>query len=207
MAICETSISIDKKITGWKIKEAAAIPVFQDHHAVKRPKELSCSIHQAKVKGETWTLLVGLVDNRPYEIFGGLSKFIDIPKKHKTGILIKNGKKDGVATYNLVLGTHDDQMIIKDVVNVFENTTQGAFTRMVSLSLRHGTPINFVVEQLQKDQYSDITSFSKVIARVLKDYIPEATKTTSRCEKCGSSNMVFMSGCPRCLDCNHEKCG
>lgn len=198
-------ITIDKKIVGWKINKIET-PTFKDNHAVKRPKELPCSIHQVKVKGDNWTMLVGLMDNKPYEIFGGLSKFIDIPKKYKTGVLIKNGKKDGVATYNLVLGTNDDQMLIKDVVNVFENTTQGAFTRMISLSLRHGTPVNFVVEQLQKDQYSDVTSFSKVIARVLKEYVPEATKSSAKCPKCGSANMVFEAGCPKCLDCNESKC-
>jgi ribonucleoside-diphosphate reductase alpha chain len=148
-----------------------------------------------------------MLENSPYEIFGGLSKFIEIPKKHKDGILIKSGKINGVSKYNLILGKGEDQFTIKDVVSVFENTTQGSFTRLISLILRHGVAVNFVVEQLLKDQYSDITSFSKVMARVLKEYIPEGTKSNIVCENCQSNNVVFEGGCGKCLDCFFSKCG
>ena len=66
-------------------------------------------------------------------------------------------------------------MLIKDIANVFENANFGAFTRTISLALRHGTPIQYVVEQLLKDKHSDVTSFATVIARVLKNYILDGT--------------------------------
>jgi ribonucleoside-diphosphate reductase alpha chain len=201
------TIHIEKKIVGWKIESASTTTnTFKENHAVKRPKELTCHISHVKVKGESWTILVGVLDDKPYEVFGGLSKYIEIPKKYKDGILIKNGKINGISTYNLVVGTdEDDKLIIKDVVNAFENTTQGAFTRIISLSLRHGAPVKFVVDQLQKDQHSDVTSFSKVIARVLKKYIVEETKSGITCPKCNSTNVIFEGGCQRCLDCNMDK--
>ena len=171
----------------------------------KRPKELPCEIHQVKVKGEAWTIFVGLLDGKAYEIFGGLSKYIEIPKKYKSGILVKNGKIDGISTYNLILGKDDDQFLIKDLVSVFENKVLGSFTRLISLSLRHDVPVQYIVEQLNKDN-SDITSFAKVIARVLKNYIVEK-KSGAACPKCGANNVVFDGGCFRCLDCCYEKCG
>ena len=198
-------ISIDQKIVNWKTNNK--VSQFKDNNAIKRPIELPCHVNQVKIKGEAWTILVGLLDGRPYEVFGGLSKFIEIPKKYKDGILLKNGKKDGITTYNLICGEGDDQFIIKDVVSTFENTTQGAFTRIISLSLRHGAPVNFVVDQLLKDQHSDITSFSKVIARVLKKYIAEGTSSTIKCEQCDSTNVVFEQGCSKCLDCLNSRCG
>ena len=41
---------------------------FEDHHAPKRPKKLHCDVHQATVKGESWTIFVGLFQDKP--IFG-----------------------------------------------------------------------------------------------------------------------------------------
>jgi ribonucleoside-diphosphate reductase alpha chain len=108
----------------------------------------------------------------------------------------------------LKYGEEKDPTIVKDIVKVFENPTQSEFTRILSLALRHGSPIQYVVEQLQKDEESDMYSFSKVIARVLKNYIKEGTKVTGKtCSNCGSSNLVFQEGCSVCLDCSNSKCG
>src|SRR5271166_5391661 len=93
-------INIDQKIVNWKTNNK--VVQFRDNDAIKRPIELPCHVNQVKIKGEAWTILVGLLDDRPYEVFGGLSKFIEIPKKYKDGTLLKNGKKDGITTYNLI---------------------------------------------------------------------------------------------------------
>lgn len=176
--------------------------------APKRPVELNCDVKKVKVSGEAWTIFVGLLHGRPYEVFGGLSKYVDIPNKYKTGKLVKNGKVNGISTYNFFTGEGDDQIIIKDVVNVFENTTFGAFTRTISLAIRHGAPIQYMVEQLQKDKHSDITSFSKVIARVLKSYITDGTLSTDKvCPTCSKENsMIYQEGCLKCVSCGWSKC-
>jgi ribonucleoside-diphosphate reductase alpha chain len=175
--------------------------------APKRPNELICEIKKVKVQGEAWTIFVGLLNNIPYEIFGGLSKYVDIQNKYKFGTIIKNGKVDDITTYNLVVGEDEDQMTIKDIANVFDNPNYGAFSRTLSLSLRHGVPIQYVVEQLQKDRHSDITSFSKVMARVLKSYIKDGTKTSAVCPTCGESGgLKYQEGCLSC-SCGFSKCG
>lgn len=175
----------------------------------KRPDELPCDIKKVKIAGEAWTVFVSLLDGKPYEIFGGLSKYIDISNKYKTGKILKNGKVNGVTTYNLALGDGDDQIIIKNIVDIFENRTHGAFTRVLSLNLRHGTPLQYMVEQLQKDKHSDMTSFSKVIARVLKTYIKDGTKATieKSCSECGSQGtLIYQEGCLSCVSCKWSKC-
>jgi ribonucleoside-diphosphate reductase alpha chain len=177
--------------------------------APKRPQELPCEIKKAKIQGEQWTIFVGMFNDKPYEIFGGLSKYVDIPNKYKMGRIAKNGKVDDITTYNLIIGEGDDPMLIKDIANVFENANFGAFTRTISLALRHGTPVQYVVEQLQKDKHSEITSFSKVIARVLKTYIVDGTKSTTQrtCPSCNKENsFAYQEGCLRCLSCSYSKC-
>lgn len=208
---------ISKQIISWKIskqnlhlpKQDARPATIQSVLAPKRPNELLCDIKKSKIQGESWTFFVGLFDGKPYEVFGGLSKFVDIPNKYKQGKIVKNGKVNGTTTYNLVVGEGDDQMTIKDVANVFENSTYGSFTRTISLALRHGTPVQYVVEQLQKDKYSDITSFSTVISRVLKQYIDEgAVVSSQQCPTCKQDGkLVYQEGCLRCLNCQFSKCG
>ena len=211
MGICK----INKKIVGWKIstQEPASFDnrpqVLAKALAPKRPLELTCDIKKVKVQGEQWTIFVGLFENSPYEVFGGLSKFIDIPNKYKKGKIIKNGKVDGLTTYNLAIGENDDQIIIKDIANVFENAIFGSFTRTISLALRHGIPVQFVVEQLLKDKFSDMTSFSKVVSRVLKTYIVDGIKSNAekRCPECQAENtLIYQSGCLSCTSCNFSKC-
>lgn len=177
--------------------------------APKRPIELPCEIKKVKIQGEQWTIFVGLFNDKPYEIFGGLSKYVDIPNKFKMGKIAKNGKVDGLTTYNLKIGEGEDEMTIKDIANVFENANFGAFTRTISLALRHGTPVQYVVEQLMKDKHSDVTSFSKVAARVLKQYIQDGTKTTveRKCPDCKMENsFAYEDKCVKCMNCGWSKC-
>ena len=185
-----------------------------ESHAPKRPKELPCDIRRINVKGsggpESYLVLVGKLADKPYEIFCGLSQHVEVPKKAKVGTLIKNGKRDGVATYNLRIPLgDDDELVFKDVVELFANPTNGAFTRSLSLSLRHGIPVQYIVEQLQKDKQSDMQSFSRVLARVLKEYIPDGTKSNSdkKCDSCGADGLIYKEGCVSCVSCGTSKCG
>jgi ribonucleoside-diphosphate reductase alpha chain len=204
---CRTGVLISTEEKKEAPKTAA------DFHP-KRPKELPCDIHRVNIKDESgksqsWMVLVGLNDGVPYEVFSGLADHIEVPKKTKSGVLIRNGKKDGVATYNLRVPVgNDDEILFKDVVNLFANPTQGAFTRTISLALRHGIPVNFVVDQLQKDKESDMFTFSRCVARVLKGYIPDGTKSTSekKCKECGSDQVFYMEGCLTCSSCGASKC-
>lgn len=179
-------------------------------HAPRRPKELKCDIHRVNVKGESYLVFVGLLNGKPYEVFAGLSEHVDVPKKARVATLMKNGKKDGVATYNLKIPVgDDDEVVFKDIVNLFDNPVYGAFTRTLSLALRHGVPVPYLVEQLRKDKHSDIMSFSNCIARVFsKNYIPDGTKATQEktCPDCKGTNLKYQQGCVTCFDCGSSKC-
>ena len=182
---------------------------FKTHDAPVRPSELPCNIHHATIKGEAWTILVGLFDGRPYEVIGGLQKYIEIPKKHSFGIIVKHPRKTKNSIYDLRVGNNGDEFLIKDIVSVFDNPNHAGYTRTISLALRHGARINYIVEQLQKDTEMDMFSFSKVIARVLKNYIKDGTvpgKTV--CENCSAEGtLLYQEGCVICKSCGSSKCG
>lgn len=191
-----------------------------ENHAPKRPKDLQCEIHRINVRGKdddgksvqaTYLVLVGLMNDKPYEIFCGLSEHVEVPKKYKKAVITKNGKKNGVATYNLRIpvGDEDEAIVFKDIVNSFDNPIHGAFTRTLSLALRHGIPLQYIVDQLQKDKHSDMQSFSRVIARVLKQYVADGTQASEKvCDNCGAENsLVYIEHCLTCKNCENSKCG
>lgn len=178
------------------------------NHAPKRPKELPCDISWSTVKGESYVIMVGLLDDEPYELFCGLASTApDLKRKVKSGKLVKVPKKGGDAVYDLVYGDSPDD-VISDVVGTFNNSTHGAYTRTLSLTLRHGVPLQYIVEQLVKDKESDMHSFSKVIARVLKGYIKDGTASTAvkLCPNCSGTKFGYQEGCVGCLSCGWSKC-
>lgn len=180
---------------------------IQETHAPKRPDALPCDIHRAKVKGQEYLILVGLLKDKPYEIFCGLAENMEVGKKQKKGFIQKRMHGAGIATYDLHT---DDGETFENIADLFDNPEYGAFTRTLSTSLRHGVPVQYIVEQLRKDKHSTLTSFSSVIGRVLgKSYIADGTKSTAgkKCPDCGSTNLSYLQGCVSCIDCGSSKCG
>ena len=182
---------------------------FSERHAPKRPETLECDIYHTSVKSQKWIVMIGLLDGKPYEVIGGEADMIEIPKKYKKGKLTKRTFKTTNSKYDLVVGENEDILSIKDVVPVFENPNYAGYTRTISLSLRHGVPVQYLVEQMQKDKEADLFSFSKVISRCLKNYIVDGCKASvSVCTNCGSEDtIIYQEGCQTCTACGFGACG
>ena len=163
---------------------------FEYKDAVKRPKEIDAEMHVVSAKGSKFTVIVGLVDGKAYEVFG----YDYIPEDGKS----RKGKLSKQARGNYVFDGHTITMEMSD--------EQAAITRLTSTALRHGADIKFIVEQLNKCD-GDLFSFTKALARVLKKYVPDGEKSTVKCNDCGSDNVIFEEGCNKCLDCGSSKCG
>ena len=166
--------------------------------APKRPAELPCDIYHVASEKEKWLVLVGLLEGRPYEVFAGLEEKLNIPAKMKEGVIRKEN-----GSYNLIIGTGEDEWNIKNIPNMFENKQFGTITRITSMALRHGTPLKFVCEQLIRDGGFD--AFNKAVSRVLKKYIDDQEESSLKCEKCGKK-MRYVQGCLTC-ECGYSKCG
>jgi len=178
-------------------------------HAPKRPPVLPCDIYHGRVQGEPWTIVVGLLHGKPYELFGGPGKEAGIPKSIKSGYLEKIKVSKSINQYNLSYNYYNDVVVVEDVGNLFENKAYGTFTRVLSLSLRHGAPAQHLVEQLGKDKSEELNSLSNVLSRALKKYIADGTVVSGvkkGCPRCGSKNIRYQEGCPVCLDCGFTKC-
>ncbi len=167
------------------------------HDAIARPAKVPCDIYQITADGEKWVVLVGLVNDKPYEVFCGKPKKIDIGKVEKGYI-----EKESRGKYSLHIG---DDTVLRDISDIF-NDIQGSITRLISTSLRHGVDIQFVVQQIEKSD-GTITSFNKAISRVLKKYIKDGTKEDgAKCIDCGQESLIREDGCVKCISCGWTKC-
>ena len=164
--------------------------------AAKRPKRLPCDVHHVSVKGESYIVLVGVLNGEPYEVFAGNNG--QVPRSVKKGEI--NKVKRGHYEINFENGSK-----IESVIDI-ERDEEEAMTRMISTSLRHGADISFVVHQLEKTK-GELTGFSKSVARSLKKYIIDGTKVTGEsCPSCNSENLERSGGCPVCKDCGFTRC-
>lgn len=179
------------------------------NHAPKRPSVLPCDIFHSVVQGVPWVVVVGLLKNEPYELFGGPADDIAIPKNVKSGFMKKSNVNKLKNRYDLMFSHRDTETVVGDIGNIFCDETHSTFTRMVSLSLRHGAPVQHLVEQLGKNEAEDLFSLSSVLRRALKKYIADgslASGEVKACAQCNSTNLKYQEGCPLCLDCGYTKC-
>jgi ribonucleoside-diphosphate reductase alpha chain len=172
--------------------------VFEYRDAPKRPRELPCDIYIPTIHGEQYVVLVGLYQDKPYEVFA--FKYAEvIPKTMTQGIL----KKQKSGTYHLL--DTEGNIVVEDIRSRFELPDWDFATRMISTALRHGASIDFVVEQLNKAHGLIVTDYIKVIARQLKKYL-KAPKEGTPCPECGDTLRV-EGGCIQCNSCGYGKCG
>ncbi len=166
--------------------------------AIKRPDKVPCDIYQITAEGRKWVVMVGLVEGKPYEIFCGKPKKIDIGKVEKGYI-----EKEGRGKYSLHIG---NDIILKDISDTFDDV-QGHLTRLISTLLRHEVNIKFIVQQLEKSD-GTIISFNKAISRVLKKYIEDGEKENGvKCPECSEETLIRQDGCITCSSCGYSKCG
>lgn len=170
---------------------------FEYHDAPKRPKELFAEAFIVSVKGEKFNVIVGLLDDKPYEVFAFPSCGIK-----GEGLIIK--QKKGEYDFIQLTDSNSTHRVLSDSMS----DEQAIICRMLSYGLRHGGDVAFAVEQLNKSN-GDITSFGKAISRTLKKYVStERLIEKAKCENCGdNSNIIMEEGCLSCKSCGSSKCG
>ena len=190
------------KSTGDKCSE------FGENKAPKRPKKLEAEVVRFKNEKEDWIAVVGMYNNRPYEIFTGRAESFILPKWVEKGWVIRVKEKgDEHARYDFQFLDQDGYHVTMEGLSRMFKKEYWNYAKLISGILRHGMPIPNVVDLIGKLNFDvdSITTWSNGVARALKRYIKDGTETGETCPDCGGK-IIYTGGCKSCPNCGWSKC-
>ncbi len=177
-----------------------------------RPQVLEADVVRLQNNKEKWIAFIGLIDEKPYEIFTGLADDedgISIPRWLNRGSIIKNKDADGTTRYDFQFKNQRGYKTTIEGLSHKFNPEYWNYAKLISSTLRHGMPIEKVVELIGSLQLDEaINTWKNGVARALKRYIPDGTEVgKAKCSNCNSTNLHYQEGCLTCSDCGSSKCG
>lgn len=179
----------------------------------KRPEVLEADVVRFQNNKDKWIAFIGLIDGKPYEIFTGFADDEDgilIPRWVNEGVIIKNRNEDGTSRYDFQYKNKRGYKTTIEGLSHKFNPEFWNYAKLISSTLRHGMPIEKVVDlinSLQLDSES-INTWKNGVARALKRYVADGTEAKKqKCENCNSTSLIYQEGCLTCKDCGSSKCG
>ncbi|MCC8071911.1 MAG: adenosylcobalamin-dependent ribonucleoside-diphosphate reductase [Bacteroidales bacterium] len=198
-----------------QVAPPAPLPITTElaPHVMKRPIELDADVVRFQNNKEKWIAFVGLIDEKPYEIFTGLADDDDgifCPKSVTRGKIIKAVDEKGNKRYDFqFINKRGYKTTIEGLSDKF-NPEYWNYAKLISGVLRYGMPIDQVlklVSGLELDSQS-INTWKMGVERALKKYLPNGTTANGqRCPNCGQETLVYQEGCLICTSCGTSRCG
>ena len=198
-------LSKDKK------KEDKISPEIIERFSTKRPDKIEAEVVRFTNINEKWIAFVGLINDKPYEIFTGKSdsSFV-IPDGIQRGWIIKNIINKGEKRYDFQYLDKTGTSIIVEGLSRLFNKEYWNYAKLISGALRCGMPIAQVVALIDHLNLNDetINTWKHGVERALKKYIPVGTPVEDRvCPNCGDPNgLVYQEGCTKCRSCGFSEC-
>lgn len=179
---------------------------------ITRPEVLEADVVRFQNNKEKWIAFIGVIGGKAYEIFTGLADDEDgilLPRSVNKGYIIKAKDEKGNSRYDFqYTNKRGYKTTIEGLSHKF-NPEFWNYAKLISSTLRHGMPIENVVElinSLQLDSES-INTWKNGVARALKRYIEDGVEVNKqKCDNCDSSQLVYQEGCLTCKDCGTSKC-
>ena len=190
-------------------RECADSPVI----VATRPRELEAEVVRFQNNKEKWIAFIGLLNERPYEIFTGLAdeeEGLMLPKNVTKGTIIKNRDSDGNKRYDFQFkNKRGFKMTMEGLDTKFEPEYWN-YAKLISGVLRFGMPIEQVIKLVQGMELDSesINTWKNGVERALKKYLPNGTEAKGqKCPTCCLETLIYQEGCLLCTNCGASKCG
>lgn len=200
-----------KGLTTYRAGSRSGILVSANEKVIskERPSELPCKVLRFKNERKNWIAFVGIKDDRPYEIFTGINDLDEfpIPSYVEEGVIIKvPGEKRSRYDFRYV-DNYGYTNTLGGLNRIF-NKEYWNYARFVSALLREGTPLQNIVNIIEKLEFSNksLNNWQFGIIRCLKSFISDGTKSEEACPECGEHTIVYENGCKTCKSCGDSKC-
>ena len=191
-------------------KKADDKDLFIETKAPSRPKVIEADVIRFQNNYEKWIAVIGKINNKPYEIFTGPAEDFFLPPYAEKGWVIKSKIKDEPTRYDFQFEDKQGyKQIYAGLSRSFDQTFWN-YAKLISGVLRHGMPLNYVVDLISNLNLDDddINTWKNGVVRALKRFVPDGTVAIDTlCSECGEDTVVYEDGCLICKACGHTKCG
>ncbi len=180
--------------------------------APKRPKKLEAEVIRFRNNHEEWIAVVGTLQGKPYEIFTGKAEDIfRLPDYVVRGWVIKQFDDETSSNrYDFQFRDRDGYRVTIEGLSRSFDKEYWNYAKLISGVLRHGMPLNYVVNLINGLHVEDesINSWRRGVVRALKKLIPDGTKVVKKaCPSCSDpEGLVYAEGCLICKSCGFSEC-
>jgi ribonucleoside-diphosphate reductase alpha chain len=185
---------------------------FHETKAPPRPIKLEADIVRFQNDYEKWIAVIGLLNNKPYEIFTGKAEGFFLPPWVTKGWVIKSKEGNTKARYDFQFLDKEGYKITFEGLSRSFNKEYWNYAKLISGILRHGMPLPFLVDLIDNLTFDkdSINTWKNGVVRSLKRYIPDGTMASSKteCPQCKEKDgLIYKEGCLTCKHCGYSKCG